>query len=1141
MDGNEVTAYISYAFTEAAVLFPITPSTPMSEFVEEWAEQKRKNVFGYSVAVRMMESEAGVAGSMHGMLKSGVLTTTYTCSQGLLLMMPSFYKMVGELLPAVVHVSARAISTSALNIYGDHSDVMSLRPTGAVMLASGSVQEAALFSATAHLVAMRGRLPVIHFFDGFDTSHELRKVQLPTYEQLKSCLDEEAVDLFKAGSLSNFTPKATGVAQLPDLYFQQREAANLFYFAIEKMVEETIQKLNPFFGTTASSVEYFGSPDAMHTIVIMGSAGETVKQVVKRRNQQGEKVGVIVIHLYRPFPKHLFLKRLPQTVRRIAVLDRTKEPGSTAEPLMLDVKQICKKEVLIGGRYGLGGKQTTQEQIHAVFDELKKQTPKNPFTIGLIDDVMGLSLDVKKGYPLCMVDLHIQIWGFGSDGSVIGTRDFLKVIGEETTNDVQAHFYYSPHKSRGLTKSYIRIDQAPIWGAYTSQLADILICNQVDYLRLYDIAGAIKNKGTLLINTQYTETDLNLMLPAKIKQQLINKNIHLYVISADVLAQKYHLGGKINTILITCLFNLTKLLCVKNAIMRYKQLLLKHDFMKIEVHKKRVYQAIDESGEYLQLITLRNVIQEEISTSNEMIPPILKLEMTTKDVLINGLADGSFPLGGSLNMPTVLSEKLPYWKKDMCKQCNLCTLICPHSAIRPYLLNKEEQKKWKPTSVSAPFNKNSNYEFRIQIIPEKCTGCGLCVEICPASTEKALIKRKASMSYVRSEQENWNYLIQNNSNSTYQFNKQTCKSISFSEPLCAFSGACAGCGETPYAKLLTQLFGERLSIANATGCSMIWGASAPYISYFQSKDGMGPTWASSLFENNSAYGYGMNVGHELIRAQCYQQLANIASDHTYPRKLQVISKQIIEEDGKVVNTITAFLALCEDSDDLALSTLCKQRQFLLNRTQWIIGGDGWAYDIDSGGLDHLLFSNENINVLILDNEGYANTGGQLSKGTPTAAKIKFSSSGNKRKKKDFGFMTMQHDDVYVAQVAFMANPSQTLKAFREAEAYDGVSVIIAYVPCTIQKRKDSSLASSKKAVASGYWPLYRFNPMMKKKMYLESPAPNREKLKTFLQDDGRFTHSDEQDDILDELDRQARKRYFKYQLIEKLAEVGGDL
>ena len=1131
MDGNEATAYISYAFTEAAVLFPITPSTLMCEKVEGWVAKKRKNVFGYSAVVQTMESEIGVAGAMHGLLKSGVLTSTYTCSQGLLLMMPTLYKMVGELLPAVIHVSARAVATSGLNIYGDHSDVMSLRPTGVVMLASGSVQEAALFSATSHLVAMIGRLPIIHFFDGFNTSHELRKIRIPTYEQLSSYLDEEAVNSFKVGSLSNFKPKATGVVIQPDVYFEHREAAHLFHLAMEELVEDTIQKLNPLFGTSASSVEYFGSSIAKQVIVIMGSAQETVKQVVKQRNRRGGEVGVIIVHLYRPFPKKLFLQRLPSTVEMIAVLDRTKESGAAAEPLMLDVVQTCKNHFVIGGRYGLGGKETTQNQIHAVFDELSKEAPKQIFTIGLTDDVTELSLETKR-YPLCTSDLQIQVWGFGSDGSVMGVRDFLKVIGEGTINDVQGHFHYSPHKSRGLTLSYITIDQNVVQGSYTDQLADILICNQVDYLHLYEIVNAIKQNGKLLLNTQYSEDELNQRLSTEIKKRILDKNLRIYIIPATTLVKKYQLDRKINIVMMTCLFHLTKLLCKNQAMASYKQILLSHDFMKNDTYKQRVHQAIDESWEHLHEISLI-IDGKSLDLSTNM---SIRQTITTKEILTQGLVNGDYPLGGSVHLPTVQSDVLPCWKKDACKQCNLCTFVCPHSAIRSFILSHEKQLS---TREYIPYNKNSAYKFCIQIMPERCTGCGLCIEVCPLK-EKALVKQKASLMNVAWERKNWDYLVGNNANAIVKGGEKSCQTVSFSEPLCAFSGACAGCGETPYVKLLTQLFGERLSIANATGCSMIWGASAPYIAYYQDKNGMGPTWSSSLFENNSAYGYGINAGHRLIRTQCYQQLAIIASDNHYLPILQELSKQLIEEDGKIISTVKKFLSYCEKSKNPILDKFSKQRQFLINRTQWLIGGDGWAYDIDSGGLDHLLTSNENINILILDNEGYANTGGQLSKGTPTDAKTKLASQGNKGQKKDFGYWAMQYENVYVAQVALMANPAQTLNAFKEAEAYDGVSVILAYVPCVIQKRKDSPIASSKKAVASGYWPLYRFNPNASRRMKLDSTAPCREKLKEFLQADGRYNHSSMQISALDELEKQAQKRYFNYLLIKKLSEFGGE-
>jgi len=1128
MDGNEAVAYISYAFTEVAALFPITPSTPMSEHVEQWSAEERANLFSSTVVIKSMASEIGVGGLMHGMLKSGILASTYTCSQGLLLLKPTLYKMVGELLPGVVHVSARAISTSGLNIYGDHSDVMSLRSTGAVILASGSVQEVALFAAVSHLVAVSGRLPVVHFFDGFDTSHELRKIQVPTYRQLREVLDEDAVESFKSESLSNFEPKSTGLVLQSDVYFQHREAINLFHLNMEARVEATIQKLNPLFNTDVSSVEYVGTPDANHIVVVMGSVQEVVKQVVLQRELLGEKVGVVIVHLYRPFPKRLFLARLPETVTKIAVLDRTKEAGATGEPLMLDVARLCPDKSLIGGRYGLGGKETTPNHIHALFDELKKEYPKQEFTLGITDDLTQLSLGVEGSYPMPASDLQIQIWGFGSDGSVAGTKDFLTVVGQETKHDIQAHFRYSPHKSRGLTRSYIRIGQDPIQGAYVDPLADVLVCSQLDYLYLYDVIAALKPQGKLLLNSHYSEEELNERLSVEVKKQLLDKKVVVYVVSANALNETHQLGGKTSPLLMICLFKLTELLDLEQALACYKAQLQQQGFTMSN-------QVMNEALHQLREIQLT----DDGKGSHSALKRDIKPTLTTRDVLAQDLIGGSYPLEGSLVMPTVRSGDIPRWKKETCKQCNLCSIVCPHGVIRPFLLDKQNKQERPLSLETAPYSKDSTYDFCLHLRSDKCTGCGLCLEMCPVK-EKALTKEKKDLIPMKEDQTNWDYLVKHNNNEVGQLDGKSCKTVSFSEPLCAFSGACAGCGETPYVKLLTQLFGERLSIANATGCSMIWGATAPYVAYYENKEGMGPTWSSSLFENNSAFGSGIHLGHRLIRAQCYEQLEAISTNHSYPEGLRKLGQQIIEEDGKRVKTIADFLDQCERTNDPVLKKLQKQKQFLINRSQWLIGGDGWAYDIDSGGLDHLLSSGENVNVLILDNEGYANTGGQLSKGTPTAAKVKFSTKGNKGRKKDFGHLVMQQGNVYVAQVALMANPTQTLKVFREAEAYDGVSVVIAYVPCVIQKRTDSPIASSKQAVESGYWPLYRFNPQGTKQMVLESGPPDREKLRTFLEKDGRYIYFQGNKEALDTLEKQAKKRYFNCLLMRKLTELGGE-
>ncbi|WP_440897516.1 pyruvate:ferredoxin (flavodoxin) oxidoreductase [Amphibacillus sp. Q70] len=1141
IDGNEAVAYISYAYSEAASLFPITPSSPMGEWVEKWSSDSLNNCWHQVVKNITMESETGVAGSMHGLLRTGILATSYSCSQGLLLMIPTLYKMVGELLPAVIHVSARSVATSALNIYGDHSDVMATRQTGAVLLVSGTVQEAALFSAVAHLAAQKGRLPVIHFFDGFQTSHELRKIELPSYDTLFSLVDDEAVALFKRSGLSNFNPKQTGTVQDSELFFQQREAANIFYLAMERIVEQLLEKLNPIFQTDCSTVEYFGSEDAETVVVLMGAVQETAKQVVKER----VKTGVIVIHLYRPFPQQRFIDCLPKSVKSIAVLDRTKEPGSTGEPLLLDVQQTCQQYgrqiEVIGGRYGLGGKETEPKHIHAVFSELEKSIKKQQFTVGIEDDMTQLSLKTEeREMHSDETDFRIKIWGFGSDGSVSGAKDFIRIIGQQTTQDVQARFFYSSAKSRGLTVAHLRIDHKKIAVNHPIYTPNIVVCNQFECLRMYDVVQEIEAGGMLLINTNYGVEELAEKLTGDVLNHLQTKRVTCYILPASTIARKYQLGPKINLLMIANLFSLTEFIPTNQALQAYQTILLQHPYMRDQAYREASFAAIKESMAQIKKVIFQGVKThvdkssfEEKTGIDQLIARVNQLNgeaISTGSVLANGLADGSFPLGLGHQRHSPRSATLPCWNSEACLQCQLCSLVCPHAAIRPCLFTEDE------TDHSTVYRKNKDYQYQLVIDPEKCTGCSLCEDICPAKGN-ALQMQEASDQVIEREQERWRYAIEHNDNKQLSELLTADHDLAFREPLLAFSGACAGCGETPYVKLLTQLFGERLVIANATGCSSIWGGTAPYTPFYQNNQGDGPTWSNSLFENNSSFGLGMKVGQKLLRQQAYQLLTEISQNECYSLEVRELIQRVVAEEGEINQTIRELVKYCKQSSDSVLRKVIDYQGSLLKQTHWLIGGDGWAYDIDFGGINHLLSSGENINILILDNEGFSNTGGQMSKGTPLAAKMKLASHGNRQDKKDFGYYALQHEDVYVAQISVFASPNQTIKALQEAESYPGVSVVIAYSPCITHKLKESPIATSKAAVECGYWPLYRYYPGREQPMSLDSSYPDWSKFLQFLSLDGRFDHLDADSPIKQELISKAQKRYVNYQLFEQLSTI----
>ncbi|MGM0216598.1 pyruvate:ferredoxin (flavodoxin) oxidoreductase [Enterococcus sp. AZ109] len=1143
MDGNQAAAYSSYAFSEAVSLFPITPSSKMSEVVEAWSQQQKENALGETVETLVMDSEANVSGAMHGLLKSGVLTTTYTSSQGLLLMVPTLYKMVGELLPGVFQVAARSVSTSALNIHGDHSDVMALRQTGAVMFSASSVQEAAMFSATAHLTAIRGRLPVVHFFDGFDTSHELRKIQLPSYEELAQQVDQDSLTLFKSQGVSNFSPKVSGTAQGPELYFQQREAANLFYLSIEGIIEETIQHLNPLFGTDCASVNYYGDPQAESVMVLMGSAREIAEAAVDDCLARNEKVGLLTVHVYRPFPKQKFLEAMPTTVKQLAVLDRTKEPGASGEPLLLDVQRVVAAHdpavEVIGGRYGLGGKKTTVAQLLAVFAELKKAGRKSEFTIGITDDVTKLSLTPGKRAREAEV-IGIEILGVGSDGTVSSAKDFVQLISQETNFDVKADFVYPATKSRGLTSARLFFAKERICGVDEEVPVDFLMCHELSYLNEYQVLEPLKDGGTLLLNTSYKTENLPQHLTNQVKRVMADKNIRVFVTDANRIARKHQLGPKIGPLMMASLLEKTDFLASDSVQESYRVLVQQHSYMEDSEYRQSVFAAMDQvlatSEELTVDLSWSSLVDKPLETKLKLnkfqqaiSSPVQKRlgnTISTCDLLANGMADGSIPLGGSQDMLVPPAEEIPCWQKDSCRQCNLCSLVCPHGAIRPFVTEAKE--------ALGDFKGKPKLDYQVLLNPEKCTGCQLCVEACPAKAEKALSLQRLTQAEREDKQKQWEAAESANLNENMALTKRNVRETQFVEPLLKYSGACAGCGETPYVKLLTQLFGERLSIANATGCSSIWSASAPFSAFYQTKQQTGPIWSSSLFENNSAFGLGLEQGFKLRHKQVYQLLEEVSADKQYGIVIRKFAEDLVKLAGKNLTAIQQFLTLIADSKDQKLQRIVEMKAYLVKRTHWIVGGDGWAYDIDFGGLDHLISRSEDCNVLILDNEGYANTGNQLSKGTPLGAKVKFASKGNRRMKKDFGYYAMQYEDIFVAQVSLFSHPAHVQKVFQEAEAYPGTSIVIAYSPCIMNNTNLSAVESSKEAVACGYWPLYTY---CDGKMKLYSKPPDAQAFNAFLQKQPRFQHPDFTQERVNRLFTVAKQRYLNYQLLKELGEI----
>lgn len=1170
MDGNTAAAHVAYAFTDVAAIYPITPSSNMAELVDEWSAHGKKNIFGQNVLVTEMQSEAGAAGAVHGSLSAGALTTTFTASQGLLLMIPNMYKIAGELLPAVFHVSARAIAGHALSIFGDHQDVMAARQTGFALLASGSVQEVMDLAGVAHLSAIKGKVPFLHFFDGFRTSHEIQKIEVLDYEDLKKLVDYEALNEFRNRSLNPERPYTKGTAQNPDIYFQAMEASNPYYENIVEVVNDYMQEINKLTGRDYRPFNYYGHPEAERIIVAMGSVTETIEETVDYLMERGEKVGVIKVHLYRPFSAKYFFDVLPKTVKKIAVLDRTKEKGAIAEPLHLDVQSVFYgsdlQPVIVGGRYGLGSKDTTPSQIKAVFDNLKEENPKDRFTIGIVDDVTHTSLEIKEEINTEPEGtIRCKFWGFGSDGTVGANKSAIKIIGDDTDMYAQGYFSYDSKKSGGVTISHLRFGHKPIKSTYLIDEADFISCSKQSYVYQYDLLKGLKNGGKFLLNCSWDKDEVGEHLPAEMKRYIAENNIDFYIIDATKIANEIGLGGRINMIMQAAFFKLAEVLPLDEAVQRLKDSIEKTYGRKGDEVVRMNFEAVDRGIDALVKVEVpeswKDAVAEEKEDEKE-IPEFIKnvvipMNRQEGDKLpvstFVGREDGVFPHGTAAYEKRGIAVEVPEWIADNCIQCNQCAYVCPHAAIRPFLLNEEEKKNApEGFETKKAIGKGlEGLEFRIQVSTLDCTGCGNCANICPAK-EKALIMKPFEEQY-ELQAENWDYAIEKVEPKEDLVPATNVKNSQFKQPLLEFSGACAGCGETPYAKLVTQLFGDRMIIANATGCSSIWGASAPSTPYCVNKEGKGPAWANSLFEDNAEYGYGMAVAVKKIREKL-ELLMKEFIDLNVDEELNQVFNQWLEgkDDPKASKAAAGAIIpkldreVSNDRGNEILKEIKELKDYLIKKSIWIFGGDGWAYDIGFGGLDHVLASGEDVNVLVFDTEVYSNTGGQSSKATPTAAVAKFAASGKKVRKKDLGMIAASYGYVYVAQVAMGANMNHLMKVLQEAESYDGPSLIIAYAPCInhgIRTGMGTTIQQEKFAVETGYWHLYRYDPRLKEEgknpFILDSKEPSKPFM-DFLNSEVRYTSlrrtfPEVAEELFKAAEQDAKERYEKY---KRMAEEG---
>jgi pyruvate-ferredoxin/flavodoxin oxidoreductase len=1156
-DGNYAAAHVAYMFSEAAAIYPITPSSTMAEYVDEWAAHGRKNIFGDTVKVAEMQSEGGAAGAVHGSLQAGALTSTFTASQGLLLMIPNMYKISGEMLPGVFHVSARSLAAQALSIFGDHSDVMSTRQSGFAMLATGSVQEIMDIAGIAHLASVKTRLPFLHFFDGFRTSHEIQKVEYFENEDMAKLLDMEAVQAFRENALNPEHPVTRGTAQNPDIYFQAREAVSKYYDAIPDVVEEYMKEITKMTGREYHPFTYYGAEDAENITVAMGSITSTIKEVVDAKVAKGEKVGVISVHLYRPFSAKYFFNVLPKTVKRIAVLDRTKEIGANGEPLYLDVRDLFYGQenapIVVGGRYGLSSKDTTPAHIMSVYDNLTLAEPKNQFTVGIVDDVKYTSLPILPEVSVVPEGTYeAKFYGIGSDGTVGANKNSIKIIGEATDKFCQAYFAYDSKKSGGITTSHLRFGDDPIRSPYLVGTPDFVACHVPAYLEKYNMLKGIKEGGTFLLNSIWDAEETRDRLPDHMKKTLAEKDVKMYIINGTKIAEEIGLGNRTNTIMQSAFFKISEVIPYDKAVDEMKKAIVKTFGKKGEDIVNMNHAAVERGGEVEQVeipADWKNIEVKEKEDTRELpdfiknvVEPINAQEGDSLPVsAFAGREDGTFPAGTTAYEKRGIAVHVPEWVSDNCIQCNQCAYVCPHAAIRPFLLTDQELAD-APEGTDTIKGKGGikEYNFRIQVSPLDCTGCGNCVDVCPAP-EKALVLE--SLDSQMKETDRWDYMhAKVGYKDTIVDKTKSVKNSQFAQPLFEFSGACAGCGETPYIKSITQLFGDRMMIANATGCSSIYGGSAPSTPYCTDKDGQGPAWANSLFEDNAEYGYGMAFAINSLRRRIADKMQEAIKNGANGSVKEAYETWIehMEDAEKSKEASAKVIAACEqDSSDIAKDIL-KLKQYLVKKSVWVFGGDGWAYDIGYGGLDHVLGTGDDINVLVMDTEVYSNTGGQASKSTPVGAVAKFAASGMKVRKKDLGMMAMTYGHVYVAQVAMGASQAQYFKAIKEAEAYPGPSLIIAYSPCInhgLRAGMGKTQQEEKLAVEAGYWHNYRYNPLFeaegKNPFVMDSKEPDWSKFQDFLMGEVRYTSlqksfPEEAEKLFAQAEEDAKWRYNSY-------------
>ena len=1131
MDGNHAAAHASYAYSDVAAIYPITPSSVMAEATDEWATQGRKNIFGQEVQVTEMQSEAGAAGAVHGSLAAGALTTTYTASQGLLLMIPNLYKIAGEQLPGVFNVSARALASHALSIFGDHSDVYACRQTGCAMLCESSVQEVMDLTPVAHCAAIKGKVPFINFFDGFRTSHEIQKIETWDYEDLKDLVDMDAVDAFRKHALNPNHPCQRGSAQNPDIFFQAREACNPYYDALPGIVQEYMDKVNAKIGTNYKLFNYYGAEDAEHVIIAMGSACETIEETIDYLMSQGKKVGLVTVRLYRPFSAEALVNAIPDSVKQISVLDRTKEPGAQGEPLYLDVVAALKgtkfNDVpVFTGRYGLGSKDTTPAQIVAVYEN----TTKQKFTIGIVDDVTNLSLEV--GAPLVTTPegtINCKFWGLGADGTVGANKNSIKIIGDNTDMYAQAYFDYDSKKSGGVTMSHLRFGKSPIKSTYLIKQANFVACHNPSYINKYNMVQELVDGGTFLLNCPWDMEGLEKHLPGQVKSFIANHNIKFYVIDGIKIGKEIGLGGRINTVLQSAFFKLANIIPEEHAIELMKaaakatygrkgDAIVQMNYDAIDAGAKQVVEvqvpeswkncedeglvmAHAESGRE-DVVEFVNTIQSKVNAQEGNSLPVSAF----KDYV-----DGTTPSGSSAYEKRGIAVDIPVWNPDNCIQCNRCAYVCPHAVIRPVALTEEEAAAAPEGMQTLPLTGMKEYKFTMTVSAYDCTGCGSCANVCPGKKgAKALTMENMEANAGVQKYFDYGVTLPEKEDVIAKFKENTVKGSQFKQPLLEFSGACAGCGETPYAKLITQLFGDRMYIANATGCSSIWGNSSPSTPYTVNAKGQGPAWSNSLFEDNAEFGYGMLLAQKAIRGGLKTKVESVMENEKASEEVKAACKEWLDTFNSGITNGAAtdkLVAALEGVDCDVCKDIVKNKDFLAKKSQWVFGGDGWAYDIGFGGVDHVLASGQDINVMVFDTEVYSNTGGQSSKSTPTGAVAQFAAGGKETKKKDMASIAMSYGYVYVAQIAMGADFNQTVKAIAEAEAYPGPSLIIAYAPCInhgIKKGMSKAQTEEELAVKCGYWHNFRFNPAAENKFTLDSKAPTADDYQAFLDGEVRY-------------------------------------